>query len=271
MATICPIRRQALSAKRRSLNETKAADVLKLNHKKDHQIDHNIVYKSVALIYLASMKNMEHPGSFAEELNELYRKNNLPILNLDGFVPPTLRSFSDIVQYSDGEPGSVHRLDKVSTPKSEPSEVTHVDIPPLVSGELPASADGLVSDGGEDSSRLCVPPSHSGEPSSRLSEDQLCKRPTQENPRTLQPPVWHGFRVYKTWKTKVSSTDELLRAWERGDALIAREDGSIPDYNTVTSVLSKNILPKMLSLRKEEFNDMASSPKRIIGKRSLKR
>jgi len=35
------------------------------------------------------MINAENPGTFSKVLNELYRKNNIPSLNLDGFIPPS--------------------------------------------------------------------------------------------------------------------------------------------------------------------------------------
>ena len=42
------------------------------------------------------MKNAENPGTFSVELNNLYEKNHMRTLNLEGFEPPKLSTIDQL-------------------------------------------------------------------------------------------------------------------------------------------------------------------------------
>ena len=91
MAMSCPIRKEAIRKKREALNNKRASDEVKKNNESNiSQLNHDIIYRSISLLFPSAMKNHENPGTFSSELNELYRVNNIPAVNLDGFVPPGL-------------------------------------------------------------------------------------------------------------------------------------------------------------------------------------
>ena len=48
------------------------------------------MHKAFSLSILALLKNVENPGTFAQELNSLHQMNGLPVLNLSRYVPPQL-------------------------------------------------------------------------------------------------------------------------------------------------------------------------------------
>jgi len=79
--------------------------------------------------------------------------------------------------------------------------------------------------------------------------------------------VWDGFRVYKPWGQRLTSLVDVRRAWESGDVVITNTDGNVPDFNTATSLFSSDVMPRILSLRKNEFSAMSNSPSRYFNKK----
>jgi len=49
--------------------------------------------------------------------------------------------------------------------------------------------------------------------------------------------VWIGFNVYKVWGVRTNTSEEILAAWEKGDVVVTRDGGNVPDYNTVVGLL----------------------------------
>ena len=43
--------------------------------------------------------------------------------------------------------------------------------------------------------------------------------------------------------------DQVREAWEAGDVVITRENGTVPDFKTVTSLLDSDVLPVMSTLK----------------------
>jgi len=201
------------------------------------------------------MKNTENPGSFSDELNNLYSKNGLPALNLEGFIPPSM-SYLRKLPLATCEPNSVppHSLNdaiessfssEVAGPPSRLASLTPSTPVPAAVSDFDTSVGARLLGG----SKLCKP-----SVSNSASRDQH-PHPTD---------VWQGYKVYKSWGVKLSSTEELQRSWEKGEVVISKDDGSVPDYNAVMSLLSNNVIPKMLILAKDDFKEMASSPKRYL-------
>jgi len=253
MAMACPKRRDAIRKKRSSdyLSSKKVSDAVKSTIiPTTTPFQHDTVYKSMALIFLASLKNVDTPGSFSKELNELYRKNNIPCLNLDGFAPPSLGSLQRFQSAAGAgsstftEAGPAHII-----PVSGPSSA--LPGPPLTTmDDRPNELDPAPG------RRTYKPPGLDRD--SSLSSDLGGGDSTDQD-----VDIWSGFKFVKTWGTKLTSTDDVLKAWESGQVMITHEDGNAPNYTKVKKLLSKGVLPKVLSMKKNEFNHMASSPSRF--------
>ena len=80
----------------------------------------NTVAKSISCVILASLKNIENPGTFATKLNSLLKLNSMPILNLEGFVPTTLPGLERSRKSQEELQSSVTELEPLATtPKDE--------------------------------------------------------------------------------------------------------------------------------------------------------
>ena len=257
MAMVCPIRREALRKKRTS-ETRKTSDVVKGNtlDSFQHQIDCDLIYKSFALMFLASMKNAENPGTFSTELNYLYSQNNLPTLNLEGFIPPSLSSFTKHDEIQSEIPVGSSLESKMESSYQVKSLANHKASPPLQAEKTKRSTAAKVNK--VDSFPIST------------AKQQTTKVPLPSKQHKHNPPLeaaWDDFKVFKSWGTKADTTEELQRAWESGEIVIATEDGNVPGYNTVMSLLSRGGLPKMLSMKKDAFTEMASSPKRYFARK----
>ena len=59
---------------------------------------------------LALLKDQQNPGCFIRELFDLFDQNDLPKLNVDGFIPPEVESQSLYAQFSLSDILSINQL-----------------------------------------------------------------------------------------------------------------------------------------------------------------
>jgi len=263
MSMACKYRKEALRKKRSTNNVRSAAEVVKSSIPNlpqsyaQPQIDSKIFYKSMSLIFIASLKNVDHPGSFAGELNTLYELNGIPSLNLDGFEPPSIGALQRLC---DGRAEPVNLLKRMNSPT--PIEASFADTPTIASRPHQREKGAVSRPNFLNYSPPCssVKPKSSG--NLAVSAD-----PEGVTDESVLHDAWKDYRVYKVWGTKMESTEELLRSWETGGVVIATETGSVPDYNTVMSLISTNVVPKMSTLKRDVFKDLLNSPKRFLGER----
>jgi len=251
MSNSCYIRKEALRKKRLGKETRKFSDVVRNSNQLNKTVDIDIVNKSIALMFLATLKEVDCPGSFATELNKLYVNNNIPVLNLDGFTPPSLSALRKLTSTNLGH---VHQPDTVNVGSSEPMA-------------------GLSADGGARPKDTVRPPIPSRPDKLNLSGNYyppetclLVSGSAQNCQLSPQPDIWSEFKVFKVRGTKASTNEEILQAWELGNISIVRENGTVPDYNTVMSLISSDTLPKMSIMKRNDFKEMVSSPKRFFNK-----
>jgi len=251
MSNSCPKRREALRRKRMNAGSRVFSDAArppgfsKPGNPLNRTVDIDTVHKSIALMFLATLKEADSPGSFASELNKLYANNNIPTLNLEGFSPPSLSALRGLAS---GSPSIISQSVPAPAEASAPTR----GLPPITETKTPKqstrskiAALNIDSGGTPDGSFLTPYAVPDGE-------------------SAPEPDIWSGYRVYKIHGTKASTNEEILQAWEGGTVSIVRENGAVPDYNTVMELISSNALPKISIMKKNVFKDMVSSPKRFF-------
>lgn len=256
MAMVCPYRKNALRKKRSSQDLRKTSDVVKSSMVSrpplQPLVDAEVVYKSMSLIFLASLKNVDSPGSFSDELNSLYTKNNIPLLDLSDFVPPSHSALRDLCRDVAVTVDADTPVDPPSDLDKSRSDENIVDTPEIIS--TTSTRSGLLTDvarGG------CIKP--------KGQTDQVVGSPAS-------PAVWDGYHVYKIWGgTKFETTEGLMRAWEAGEAMITTTKGNVPDFNTVVNLISAGVLPTVSTLKKDAFKNLMNSPSRFIKSKKLVR
>jgi len=239
MAMACPMRREALRKKRSSQDTRKKfSEVARLPDPSTREPNHEIVCKSVSLIFMASLKNMDNPGSFSNELNKLYRMNGLPPLNLVGFIPPTLTSFrtSAAVEVETG---------------TFDATVGNVPGGPLSLGIPLAGPSGHVRDRLRSAGNLEV---------GAAASDSSLATSSSSPSSAVQSDAWSDYRVFKSWGTRLSSVQDILATWEAGEVIIVSESGDVPDHNEVVSMMSSGVMPRVTALKKEVFRNLSNAP-----------
>ena len=114
LSMTCSIRKNALKTKKSNTQNMKFSDAVK-SSTSIPTISNDQMQKAFSLTVLALLKNIENPGTFAQELNALHQMNGLPALNLSRYVPPQLSTiqscFGSTVQagtHSNTLPASVN-------------------------------------------------------------------------------------------------------------------------------------------------------------------
>ena len=77
-------------------------------------------------------------------------------------------------------------------------------------------------------------------------------------------PSWLNFRVYGTRSTKVSSSSELREAWDWGAVTITTTEGNAAEYDKVLRMIESEKLPKIVDLKKADYECLVSSPRRFL-------
>ena len=267
LAMACPIRKSAIKSKRRSFGSESAAYGVKaaaVNQSKSLPLQNQADFcKSISLIFIATLKNAESPGTFSDVLHHLFTNNSLPLLNLKGIEPPTVAAFRTIGSFAANQPMFGSHAE--STAQSVVGQVSSCKSPRVkevvAPGPVPAA---------QPNSEGCSPPP--GHPS--LDGVPLSKA----NVRTTDPDsdihheaddAWRNYKVFKPYgSAKLNTVDDLMAAWDAGNTVITRENGSVPDYNTVMSLLSGGSMPKIASVRKSDYQTLCNSPKRCLAKGS---
>lgn len=85
----CSVRKNALKLKKSNTQNKNFSDAVKTSFSPP-PINVDFMHKAFSLSILALLKNIENPGTFAQELNSLHQMNGLPMLNLSRYVPPQL-------------------------------------------------------------------------------------------------------------------------------------------------------------------------------------
>ena len=208
MSMSCPSRQGILKGKRSVENGT-IASVVKSSCKNSLNVMNNdVLSKSVTITILATLKDMETPGSFSDQLNNLLEMNNMPKICLDGFIPPKI---------------------------------------PLTDRPNQMSLESRATDTHESSTAMM----------STLSE-KLSNNTSKDTSNG-----WRDVGVYKISSTRTSCLEELLSAWRNDKVVFIKNNASI-DASIVQSLLSRNDMPKVISLRKDQFTALRSSPEKYF-------
>ena len=248
MAMACPLRKEALRLKRID-PPTKFSTRTKYSLNKE-TIDHNLVCKSFSLTLLAVLKCTESPGSFSDELNTLFSQNGLPILNLTGYVPPSISSIRGLFsENSSMKNGS----------EWDDTQKRNYEEEPKISSNSKPNQNAAILNSGTMNLRSTATSHHlSKPPSTTFDIDELNSQ--------SQPSAWKGFKVMKPKGVNVLSMASLRSLWEAGEVLVVRETGNVPDYSTTSKLFDSGIIPNIQSMKKTDFKSVASSPKRFISK-----
>lgn len=241
MSRFCPIRINAQEEAETSHRngKTYAAAVSSSKTQVAH-VPKVIVAKSVTCVVLAALKNIEHPGTFEKELNNLLQINSMPKLNLVGFDPPAV-----VMPYRD----------------SSKEESTTQDRAPEAGLDIKARSPVRQCE-----SVATVPlPEPPGQGNASINS-QL---DTKGNSPKKRP--WTDKKVYKVKSSMINNNSDLSKAWDDGLIVITNIDGSVPDYSEVAKMLEGcEQLPKFIELKKSDFKSLSSSPSRFLRSRGGK-
>ena len=262
MASSCPRRKDIIREKRRKASTSSTqtyATVSKHAPRPDlQQIDLTPVYKSVSLVFLASILNHETPEAFSSTLNNLYKQNDLPTLNLDGFEAPIMTALKSFAS---------HTLTTASTPTpSAPTtkivpnyESTSQHKPQRPSNSAPELTTASRKEPPQLNGLFTTSPQHKPQSASHSAQANQTSVSSYMPPLINQPPTsrakaWEGILVLKHNRTKISTDDDFLQAWTTGNITLQRQDfTSSTDFTRqdVKALLSKGGMPMFTPAPKE--------------------
>ena len=251
MSMTCPIRRKIVSERRADINKEKNyASTVRSPAINNSILDNEILFKSITITILATLKDNESPGCFGEQLNNLLKVNNLPSICVDGYTPVTM---NNLLNNKDGivthQASSIGARDLENVDAAASTHHSHMQHHETVGATAASSS--------SHHSQL----KHQSNMQRREAEDRLLTSIFHDNdeassivPVSYVPSSHAKLKFYKAAHTRTASMEDILKAFREEKAFILENDDNILSTSTALNVLASNKqLPTFISIKKEEF------------------
>ena len=273
MSMVCKVRREVQKAGKFPTKDYPSyANIVKTGPSiSPLPVHSDIIAKSITCVILASMKNIDNPDSFGDELNKLLQLNDMPTLNLAGFVPPSLPGFQRKSSALINDKKTDEAVHSSSYHSAGPGSSRQDESNSTVTGDEHSNVSNLVQAG----------PSRQDENISAATTDEHFNvynlaKPGPSRQDTSNVVVngdlsWCNKRVYKLKSKNIRNSDELLAAFEDGSVVITNLNGNVVNYLEVSKLILKSkLLPKFIELKKSDFASLSNSPARYLRSRVTK-
>lgn len=252
----CPRRRELIKSRRqqqRTSGRSYSEAVVEGTNKLASVDDSPVIARSISCILLALLNSSSGSSMFSSDVNQLFKQNGLPTVNLSNFdIDASLivkglfgPNISDVVAQKSG---------------ARPSHCTRdPDLTTITQTCFTPTRDSVQVE-----SLAAGPSVNASSVSTAGASPSASSHTAHADASSLTVFQWSDYKCFKTKDTVVQSPAQLLKLYDKGKVAITHGDGNVLDYSTAVKLIkSCPSLPVICDMKPGEFNSFSASPARL--------